>query len=175
MQNSWSLTLLCYDGSSSSKHAIAVASETLASDRFVVLNIWHPPLEALTDASSDPRVATGGSSLHELEAEATAHATAIADEGVKVARAFGLQATAYVQRAEGDEWRTILATADSLDAGLIVTGTRGRTAVQEGLLGVSVSREVLHHSLRPVLVVPEPAEETSNTATADLVSAMAGC
>ena len=46
----------------------------------------------------------------------------------------------------------IIAYADSLDADLIVLGSRGRGAIATALLG-SVSRGVLHEARRPVLVV----------------------
>jgi nucleotide-binding universal stress UspA family protein len=50
-------------------------------------------------------------------------------------------------------WHTILDVAGGVDADLIVVGTRGANAVQEQLLG-SVSNGVVHHSRRPVLIVP---------------------
>jgi nucleotide-binding universal stress UspA family protein len=49
------------------------------------------------------------------------------------------------------------AQAVARDAGVVVIGSRGRTALREVLLG-STAMAVLHHVHRPVLVVPTPGD-----------------
>jgi nucleotide-binding universal stress UspA family protein len=172
MEEASPLTLLCYDGSSSAKHAIAVASETLAAKNFVLLHIWEPPAKALADSYGSPGAPTS-KSPEELEAEEKVRARAVAEEGVRLAGTLGLNTAMYLQRAAGDEWRAILDVASSLDVDLIVLGTRGRSAVEDGLLGTSVSRDVLRHSPRPVLVVPTLTETDPASVHGGSVPAMA--
>ena len=50
-------------------------------------------------------------------------------------------------------WQAILEVADDEDGRVVVLGTRGHSRVRSLLMG-SVSYGVLHHSERPVLVVP---------------------
>jgi nucleotide-binding universal stress UspA family protein len=51
-------------------------------------------------------------------------------------------------------WESLLELAEAEDADAIVVGTRGRTGV--GSLIGSVSDGLVHHSDRPVVVVPPP-------------------
>ena len=72
------------------------------------------------------------------------------NEAVDLARERGIEATTVMLR--GDAVDEIVAYADTIDAELIVVGSRGHGAIASALLG-SVSRGVLHESRRPVLVV----------------------
>lgn len=147
-------TLLCYDGSKSAKHAIAVAANTLARNRGVVLTVWREPLAALPDSFSDPN--RGGPSLATLERSTCERATEIAEEGQRFAAALGWDVETQIEPANDGIGETIVSVTRALDAELIVLGTHGRTVAQRDLLG-SVSRIVLEASTRPVLIVPKDA------------------
>jgi nucleotide-binding universal stress UspA family protein len=71
----------------------------------------------------------------------------------------GITARGEVREAMfGHVSKTILAVADSLDARMIVLGSRGRADLPHLPLG-SVSHRLLHAARRPVLIVPKQAAE----------------
>ena len=72
------------------------------------------------------------------------------DNALALARELGVRATCKLLR--GNLVDEIVAYADTVDADLIVVGSRGHGALVSSLLG-SVSRGVLHEARRPVLVV----------------------
>ncbi len=144
--------VICYDGSASSQHAVSVAHQALAHQPAILLHVWNPPVAFLADAFSTHG---GGPSVDDLEELALKRARTIAEEGYELARRLDLTVEPRLERNDTSTWQEILDVAEETDAELIVIGTRGATAVQSALLG-SVSNAVVHHSQRPVLVVPRP-------------------
>lgn len=62
---------------------------------------------------------------------------------------------------EGDPWRCIVQTAASIDADLVVLGTRDRQGVARLVMG-SVAEKVMRHAECPVLVVREKAHHATH-------------
>jgi len=139
--------LIATDGSAAAREAVAIGLE-LAVDEGAAVTFVHVaprndvlPTGAYAFAAAVPHEPTPQdySSLDAAHAIATERGVAASSE--------------LLQGHPADE---IVAYADSIDADLIVIGSRGRGAVAGTLLG-SVSRGVLAESRRPILVVREAA------------------
>jgi nucleotide-binding universal stress UspA family protein len=160
------MILIAYDGSKHGRLAIAVAAARLAGPA-IVLHVLSPapraPLatDAMTGAMLDEET------YAERERQLRRHAVATADEGARLARDAGLDAEPLVaEEATHRVWRTIVDVAEEHDVQMIVLGHRGGAGLRASLPG-SVSRAVVAHSLRPVVVVPaapEPRHYTSDGA-----------
>ncbi len=149
--------LICYDDSDSARRAVTVAGRSLGHQRAILLHVYHAPEAVLADAfstrGSDPTA--GSVSQDRLEMLAAGRAREVLDAGQAIASELGADVRVEAREApsDGPLWRTILDVADEIDAELIVAGTRSSTAVREQALG-SVSAGLVHHSGRPVLIVP---------------------
>jgi nucleotide-binding universal stress UspA family protein len=161
------MILIAYDGSPDADAAIDHAARLMPGDKAIVLTVWEPMSELFAhpgvlggpDPSPAPigglgMVDTFGDPKKIDEARETG-ALGIATQGADRARAAGLHARPRRERHGHDLATTILAVAAEVDAGAIVMGTRGRSEATSFLLG-SVSNAVVHHTDRPVLVVPSP-------------------
>ena len=133
--------MIATDGSEQAGEALDVAIE-LAKDaraKLEVLSVRPPRLAGR--AGSGPAV---------LEVEERDGAEHIAEAGVATAAAAGVDATAHV--AHGDVVDCICTASGTLDADLLVVGSRGHGSVTGALLG-SVSHALIKRSQIPVTIV----------------------
>jgi nucleotide-binding universal stress UspA family protein len=151
--------VIAYDGSHEAQAAVRAAATLFADRPLLVVSVWEPGL-ALTMASlQDPTgVAYMPPTAAETEAIDTAqshHATAAAEDGARLARELGATAEPISVADEAKVADTIVALADERDASAVIVGSRGLGGVKSRLLG-STSRDLLHRTQRPVLVVKAP-------------------
>jgi nucleotide-binding universal stress UspA family protein len=147
--------LYCYDGSDAANRAISVAAELLSARRVLVGHFWESwAAEAPALAGTSGTVRVMATELDEIADDRSSEYTT---DGVGVAEAAGLDATGISARATGPTWSAILDAAGEHDSSSIVVGSRGLTGISAAL--GSVANGVVHHSRRPVLVVPPGREE----------------
>jgi len=150
MTGSGGPVLLAYDGSDNARRAIALAGELLGARRALVLHLW------VSWAGEAPALAGASASVQgvaaQLDAIADEQSERHVDEGVQLAAQAGFEAEGISEQASGPVWKSVLDAAQRHDSAAIVVGSRGLTGISR-VLG-SVSNGVVHHSRRPVLVVP---------------------
>src|SRR5512132_831498 len=153
------IALIAYDGSEDAAAAIRHAGSLLAPRPAAVARVWDS-LAALL-LHTDVRGLTGSmrEAADELDEEDRRDAERVAAEGAELAREAGFDAEAHTLQGKPKAWQTLLAKADAIDATVVVIGSRGQGAVKSALFG-SVSSGLLHHTRRPVFVVPPTAKGT---------------
>ncbi len=137
--------VIAIDGSPAALEAVEFGLE-LAAEQGAEPVFVHaaPATEAL------PVGAYGMGAPVSVPHEPDEHDRSSLDQAVAIAAEKGLEAKAEL--LVGNAAHAIVAYADSIDADLIVVGSRGHGTVAGALLG-SVSRSVLKEATRPVLVV----------------------
>jgi nucleotide-binding universal stress UspA family protein len=137
--------LVAIDGSEHARYALEEALELAEAGGATVTIVYvrHAPIPILGDPLYQRALSV--ELLHADEALAVA---------AGVARVACIDAE--VEVLEGNPAQRILELARLRDVNLIVVGSRGRGAIAGALLG-SVSREIVHHADRPVLVATRRA------------------
>jgi nucleotide-binding universal stress UspA family protein len=152
--------VIAYDGSDAARAAVKEAAVLFRSRHAIVLTVWEP---GLADFMLMPNTMGTGTmmmpydpaTVQAIDKAAEDHATDIAEDGVKLAQAGGLQAEALPVRDAADIADTILQTASERDAAAIVIGSRGLKGFKSKLMGSS-SSSVLSRSSVPVVIVHAP-------------------
>jgi nucleotide-binding universal stress UspA family protein len=151
--------VVAYDGSAEAREAIRAAATLFAGRPLVIVSVWEPGLAQAMAPLRDPTgLGYGIATPAETEAIDEAqheHAVQAADDGARFAREHGAVAEAVSATEVANLAETIAAIADERDACAIVVGSRGLGGIKARLLG-STSRDVLHRTRRPVLVVKAP-------------------
>jgi nucleotide-binding universal stress UspA family protein len=137
--------LVAIDGSEASTQAVAVAVE-LAAEHAAELVFVHvaPTLDVVPWSGFGSTIAAFPHELTHVDLEPLEAAAAVAAE-------HGVPATTTLVRSNAPV-EGIVAQAESVDADLIIVGSRGHGAVASVLLG-SVSRALLNETRRPLLIV----------------------
>src|SRR5271155_3409861 len=152
--------VIAYDGSDAARAAVNQAAALFGSRHAIVLTVWEP---GLADFMLMPNTMGTGTmmmpydpaTVQAIDKAAEDHATDIAEDGVKLAQAGGLQAEALPVRDAADIADTILETASERGAAAIVIGSRGLKGFKSKLMGSS-SSSVLSRSTVPVVIVHAP-------------------
>ncbi len=138
--------LYCFDGSEGAKRALERTAQLFPGHRAVVVNVWQSIWDT---AMAPPLAGVGADTVEQVEQAAARRSLEIADEGARLIPG----AEARSVKEHGRVWRTLLDVADSVDASVIVVGSRGLGALKSTILG-SVSQGLANHSHRTVMVVP---------------------
>ena len=148
--------LIGYDGSAVSRVAVRRAGELFAGRPAVLATVWEPALAAvpvaLPGSIGVTTLPTDPATVEALNRGQRERASTVAADGVELARSVGLVAEPQSVSDEVNVADTLLDMAREWEAAVVVVGSRGISGLRTRLLG-SVSRKVIEHCDRPVLVI----------------------
>jgi nucleotide-binding universal stress UspA family protein len=142
-----------YDGSDFAKRAIEEAGRLFPGRRAIVVNVFPSGAENVAAAAIGVPAGVLGEAAERLYEASRRAAEERAGEGRRLASEAGLVAEGRSEATEGSSWSGLDRIAEEGDAAAIVVGPRGLSGFKQVLLG-STSSGLLHHSIRPVVVVP---------------------
>jgi nucleotide-binding universal stress UspA family protein len=148
--------LIAYDGSDGARAAVEAAGRLFPGRGAVVVSVWHSAAAAAPASLIAIPAGVATRAYQELDEESEQQASARAAVGATAAKDAGLDASGSALLCHRQVWATIVRAADEQDVKAIIVGSRGMSPVKSALLG-SVANGVVHHSSRPVVVVPATA------------------
>jgi nucleotide-binding universal stress UspA family protein len=148
--------LIAYDGSEVSRAAVRHAAELFAGRSAVLATVWEPGLAAvavgLPDTIGMGALPSDPATVEAIDRIQREHASTVAGDGAEFARSAGLSAQPQAVPDEVDVADTLIRIAREHGAAVVVVGSHGISGLRSRLLG-SVSRKLIEHCDRPVLVV----------------------
>ena len=148
--------LIAYDGSEVSRAAVRHAAELFAGRPAVLATVWEPGLAAVAVGLSDTMgmgtLPPDPATIEAVDRIQREHASTVADDGAEFARSLGLVAEPHAVPDEVDVADTLISIARERGAAVVVVGSHGISGLRSRLLG-SVSRKLIEHCDRPVLVI----------------------
>jgi nucleotide-binding universal stress UspA family protein len=148
--------LIAYDGSEVSRAAVRHAAELFAGRPAVLVTVWEPGLAAvlvgLPDTMGVSALPADPATVEAVDRLQGEHASTVAGEGAELARSAGLAAEPRAVPDEVDVADTLIGIARERGAAVVVVGSHGISGLRSRLLG-SVSRKLIEHCDRPVLVI----------------------
>jgi nucleotide-binding universal stress UspA family protein len=146
--------LVGYDGSELSKAAVRRAAELFPRRPIVLATVWEPGLAAvpMTPELGAERMPPDFETIEAVDRLERERASRVAGEGAELARSLGLKAEAHAVPDEVDVADALIDLARGRSAAVLVVGSHGISGLRSRLFG-SVSRKLLEHSDRPVLVI----------------------
>ena len=152
--------LIAYDGSDLAKGAVRSAAELFPGCPALVVTVWEPALAAAAvstgmDTAGIVPVPPDPELMAEVAKAGEEHATAVAQDGARLAGSLGLEAEPHAIPDEVHVADALVDLAVERDAAAIVIGSHGVSGLRSHLLG-STSRHVLSRAKLPVVVVQAP-------------------
>jgi nucleotide-binding universal stress UspA family protein len=148
--------LIAYDGSEVSRAAVRHAAELFAGRPAVLVTVWEPGLAAvpvgMPDSIGVGTLPPDPATVEAVDRLQRDHASTVAGDGAEFARSLGLAAEPQAVPDEVDVADTLIGIARERGAAVVVVGSHGISGLRPRLLG-SVSRKLIEHCDRPVLVV----------------------
>jgi nucleotide-binding universal stress UspA family protein len=149
--------LIAYDGSDVSRAAVRHAADLFAGRPAVLATVWEPGLAAVVPVGVPDNFGMGTlpadpETIEAVDRSEREHAQTVAGDGAEFARSLGLAAEPQAVPDEVDVAETLIGIARQRGAAVVVVGSHGISGLRTRLLG-SVSRKLIEHCDRPVLVV----------------------